>query len=182
MLKNPFDVAIYLKLLWDLSPRTIIEIGSYGGGSGKFFADQTQVLGLDTKVWSFDIEPVESLDEENLKFLDADIHDLAQSDLPKILASAKRPILVVEDGPHTYEGCAAALKFFDDFLQPGDYIVVEDGNLRDMDELTFLDGPNRAIKEFLAANGDRYEVDLNYCDMFGRNMTWNTDGYLRRTS
>jgi cephalosporin hydroxylase len=34
MLKNPFDLALYLLLLWRLKPRTVIEIGSKSGGSG----------------------------------------------------------------------------------------------------------------------------------------------------
>lgn len=34
MLKNPFDLALYLLLLRRLKPRTVIEIGSKSGGSG----------------------------------------------------------------------------------------------------------------------------------------------------
>lgn len=178
--KNPFDLALYLKLLWDLKPQTIIEIGSAAGGSGRFFSDQSGLFGLDASVWSFDVHPVIGLDRPNLKFLYGDIHSLESSALPEILKTAKRPLLVVEDGPHTYEGCKAALTFFHEFLDVGDYIVVEDGNLRELGYLSLEDGPNRAIKEFLGRRGAEYEVDLRYCDQFGRNVTWNTDGYLRR--
>ena len=178
--KNPFDLAIYLKLLWDLKPGTIIEIGSLSGGSGLFFSDQSRLLGLDTTVWSFDINPVTGMDTPTLRFLEADIHSLSDSALPKILQSAPRPWLVIEDGPHTYSGCKAALAFFHQFLEAGDYIVVEDGNLRELGYLSLEDGPNRAIKEFMASHAADYEVDRNYCDLFGQNVTWNTDGYLRR--
>jgi hypothetical protein len=27
-----------------------------------------------------------------------------------------------------------------------------------------------------------YEIDVNYCDWFGMNVTWNVNGYLRRVS
>lgn len=178
--KNPFDLAIYLKLLWDLKPGTIIEIGSLSGGSGLFFSDQCRLLGLDTTVWSFDINPVTGMDGPNLRFLGADIHCLDKSALPDILQSAPRPWLVIEDGPHTYSGCKAALTFFHQSLEAGDYIVVEDGNLRELGYLSLEDGPNRAIKEFVASNASDYEVDRDYCDFFGRNVTWNTDGYLKR--
>ena len=39
-LKNPFDLALYSMLLWNLKPRSIIEIGSHRGGSALWLADQ----------------------------------------------------------------------------------------------------------------------------------------------
>lgn len=179
-IKNPFDLAIYLKVLWEMKPRTIFEIGSASGGSAKFFADQTAVLGLDTMVYSFDIKAVKGLDEDRLRFFEADIHNLEKSAIPDLLRHAERPILVIDDGPHTFEGCRASLEFFHPFLSPGDQFVVEDGNLRDLGYLEYQDGPNRAIKEFLGKRGGDYEIAYDYCDTFGQNATWNTDGYLRR--
>jgi len=41
-------------------------------------------------------------------------------------------------------------------------------------------GPLRAIHEFLARSGGRYEIDRSLCDYFGRNVTWNVDGWRRR--
>ena len=43
-------------------------------------------------------------------------------------------------------------------------------------------GPLRAIRDFLARSGGRFEVDRSLCDYFGHNVTWNVDGYLRRVS
>ena len=180
MLKNPFDLAIYLLLLDRLKPRTIVEIGSAYGGSGKFFADQSKVLGLTTMVFSFDIVPVLNADTDNLRFLAADIHNLKGSILPELLGNAPRPWLVVEDGPHTYEGSLAALEFFDEFLEPGDYIVVEDGNLLDLGHFELRNGPSRAIHRFLRERAQKYAIDRELCDFFGRNVTWNKDGYLKR--
>jgi len=178
--KNPFDLAIYLKLLWDLKPRTIVEIGSAAGGSGQFFSDQSALFGLGTMVYSFDINRVKGMDSENLKFLHGDVHDLASSALPAILGTIDGPLLVVEDGPHTYEGCQAALRFFHPHLKPGDHIVVEDGNLRDLGYLNYEDGVNRAVREFLNSHPEDYEIRFDLCDTFGQNVTWNTDGYLKR--
>ena len=180
MLKNPFDLAIYLLLLDQLMPRTIIEIGSAYGGSGRFFADQTRIRDLDTMVYSFDINPVTNSDRDNLRFLKADIHDLQASELPRLLATAPRPWLVVEDGPHTFEGSLAALQFFDEFLRPGDYIVVEDGNLLDLGHFELRNGPVRAIRKFLQDRSENYVIDRELCDLYGRNATWNKDGYLKR--
>lgn len=182
--KNPFDIAIYLKILQDLKPKVIIEIGSASGGSAKFFADQTKLLELGSSVYSLDINPVVGLNEKNLRFFEGDILRLEDSPVPKILKDAKRPLLVVEDGPHTFEGCLAALNFFHMHLEPGDMIVVEDGNLRDFGirYLGLNDGPNRAVKEFLKFHSNQYTVRTDLCDFYGQNATWNTDGYLERTA
>jgi len=182
--KNPFDIAIYLKILQDLMPKVIIEIGSASGGSAKFFADQTKLLELGSSVYSLDINPVVGLNEKNLHFFEGDILRLEDSLVPKILKDAKRPLLVVEDGPHTFEGCLAALNFFHMHLEPGDMIVVEDGNLRDFGirYLGLNDGPNRAVKEFLKFHSNQYTVRTDLCDFYGQNATWNTDGYLERTA
>lgn len=74
----------------------------------------------------------------------------------------------------------AALEFFDDFLSPGDYIVVEDGNLLDLGHSELRNGPSRAIRGFLQNRGDKYMIECERCDFFGRNATWNKDGYLKR--
>src|SRR5215210_2165458 len=52
MQKNPFDVALYPLLLWQLKPRTIIEIGSKSGGSALWFGDMLDAFSLNGKVHS----------------------------------------------------------------------------------------------------------------------------------
>lgn len=180
-IKNPFDLALYTLLLSKLRPKTIIEIGSASGGSGMWFAAQTKGLALEATVYSYDIKPPEGLDSDNLKFNFGDIYQLQNSNLPEILASCPRPLLVVEDGPHTYEGCFSALNFFDKYLSPGDYIVIEDGIVHELGYQEYTNGPNRAIHDFLLDKGNTYLVDRDYCDFYGYNVTWNTNGYLKKT-
>ena len=45
MSKNAFDFALYPMLLWQIKPRTIIEVGSFYGGSAMWMADMTQAWG-----------------------------------------------------------------------------------------------------------------------------------------
>ena len=54
--KNPFDLALYSLLLDRVRPRTLIEIGSYQGGSALWFADQAQLLGAGLEIFSIDLE------------------------------------------------------------------------------------------------------------------------------
>src|SRR5258708_32395198 len=59
MQKNPFDLALYPLLMERVRPRTLIEIGSFAGGSALWFADQGRQLGLDLRVYSVALqEPV----------------------------------------------------------------------------------------------------------------------------
>jgi cephalosporin hydroxylase len=77
------------------------------------------------------------------------------------------------------------LAFFDDYLKPGDYIVIEDGVLSDMAEANYRayeDGPSRAVQRFLETRGSSYEIDATLCDYFGHNVTWNPNAWLRRSA
>ncbi len=99
------------------------------------------------------------------------------------MQSVARPLLVVEDSSHMSGTTSAVLDFFDRWLRPDEFIVIEDGILTAMGVADSYDGgPLRAIHEFIARTNGRYEIDRAFCDYFGTNVTWNVDGYLRRVS
>jgi cephalosporin hydroxylase len=177
MLKNPFDLALYTMLLERARPETLIEIGTHSGGSALWFADQRPGM----RVWSIDLQPPEGVVHPSVHFRRGDAQRLGEVLTPAAMQSLARPLLVVEDSSHHAGTTAAVLEFFDRWLQPGEYIVIEDGILTAMRAAEAYDGgPLRAIHEFLAHSGGRYEIDRTLCDYFGRNVTWNVDGYLRR--
>ena len=179
LLKNPFDLAIYPLLLDRLKPRTLIEIGSFRGGSALWFADQVNAM----RVWSVDLEPPSGVEHPAVTFLKGDARDLGGVLTPDRMQSIARPLLVVEDSNHQAGTTAAVLEFFDTWLRPDEYIVIEDGILTAMRVADSYDGgPLRAIHEFIARTEGRYEIDRALCDYFGTNVTWNIDGYLRRVS
>lgn len=177
MLKNPFDLALYALLLESAQPQTLIEIGTHAGGSALWFADQRPGM----HVWSIDLELPEGVSHPSVLFRRGDARRLGDVLTPEVMQSLARPLLVVEDSSHQAGTTAAVLDFFDRWLLPGEYIVIEDGILTAMRAAEAYDGgPLRAIHEFLARSGGRYEVDRAFCDYYGRNVTWNVDGYLRR--
>jgi len=180
-LKNPFDLAIYPLLLEELRPRTLIELGSHMGGSALWFADLAARLGFSMQVYSIDLEKVAGVSQEGITFLQGDARRLGDVLDDRLLGGLAHPWLVIEDADHHYETTLAALRFFDRWLLAGDYIVVEDGILSDMRVADLYEGgPARAIDTFLGESGARYSIDRRYCDYFGRNVTWNVNGYLRR--
>ena len=179
--KNPFDLALYSLLLDQTKPRTLIEIGSYQGGSAIWFADQASLRGLELKILSIDLEVPVGVDHPSIKFLRGDARELGTVLTSSLMNVLARPLMVVEDSSHLAGTTAAVLEFFDPWLRSGEYIVIEDGILSDMRVADRYDGgPLRAIGEFLAKNEGRYEIDSGLCDYFGTNVTWNVDGYLRR--
>jgi cephalosporin hydroxylase len=183
-LKNPFDLALYTSLLWSLRPRTIIEIGSYSGGSALWFADQLTVLGLDGHVYSADIAKVDNIRDPRVTFLEGDGREPDRAFPAAMVGGLPRPRLVVEDADHNRATSRAVLDHFAPLMEREEYIVIEDGILADMGVAEQYDGgPSRAIAEFLASPAGRHwRVERNFCDYFGRNVTWNVNGYLKRVA
>jgi cephalosporin hydroxylase len=168
MKKDPFDLALYPLLLWELRPATIIELGAYRGGSALWMADLLELFRIEGRVYSYDID-VDRIcaRHERVTFARADSNDLGSFDIER-LRSLPHPWLVLED---THCNIYELLKFFDGFLATGDYVVVED---------TIDARFHRQLRRFALEAGDRYMVDTRYADMFGYNVTWNVNGFLRR--
>lgn len=185
LVKSPFELALYPLLLWDLRPRTILEIGSKEGGSALWFADMTGMLGIDSHVVSIDLLPVEGIRHDRITFLGGDGRNLAASLSEEFLAGLPHPWLVIEDADHLEATSKAVLEFFDPHLEAGDYIVIEDGILSSLFPETYpgcSSGPHQALKRFLSRHGDRYLMDSRYCDFYGHNVTWASNGFLRKTA
>jgi cephalosporin hydroxylase len=182
-LKSPFDLALYQLLLWEEKPRTIIEIGSKAGGSALWFADILRNFGLEFAIHSIDLQPPDRA-IPGVTFHRGDGRNLSDTLSPEMLQALARPLMVIEDADHKPITTLAVLRFFDRWLHAGEYIVIEDGSLDDIYDPTeaarFEGGPRAAIAEFLRERGSDYEIDTRYCDHFGRNVTWNVNGYLRR--
>ena len=177
LLKNPFDLALYPMLLDRVRPRTLIEIGSYGGGSALWFADQVSSM----RVISVDLQPPDGVSHPHVRFMQGDALDLGTVLTDDLMRSIARPLVVVEDASHRYDTTSAVLDFFHRWLERGEYIVIEDGILTAMRVDALYDGgPLRAIHDFLSRHAGAYEIDRSLCDYFGTNVTWNVDGYLRR--
>ena len=183
MVKSPFDMALYPMLLWNLKPKTIIEIGSKEGGSALWYADLIRSFNINAKIISIDLICVLSVEDPLVTFLSGNGRDL-EGVLPSgLLQDLPRPWLVIEDADHTEKTSRAVLEFFDPWLDKGDMIVIEDGIMSDLYPAAFPDyssGPHRALKSFLHDRSTDYEIDAFYCDFFGYNTTWSSNGFLRR--
>ncbi len=166
MMKNVFDFAMYPALIGELRPRTVFEIGSGLGASAAWFADTMTFCGIPGRVHSVDlVKP--AADHPHVRFYQGDCSDPERLFDPNLLRSAPHPWLVVEDAHHNVAG---VLDHMHEFMASGDYLVVEDTDVK-----------REAIRKFIAAHPGDYLVDTKFTDNFGRNATCAADSIFIRT-
>lgn len=172
-LKTPFDLALYPRLIWELQPRTILELGSYQGGSGLWFADNMSVL-CETlgEVHSFDLHA--KCVHENarkhplLTFHQVDLSDVTNFD-QNLLMKLPHPWLVIDDA---HVQIFSIFSYLNRFMVSGDYYVIEDNPAF----------PNREIIDgFELVEQSGFLVDTYYTDAFGINVTCAPNAWLRRS-
>jgi cephalosporin hydroxylase len=160
-----FDFAMYPALLAELRPRTVFEIGSGLGASAAWFADSLTLCGVEARIHSVDLVKVE-MEHPRVSFYRGDCFEPELLFAPELLRAEPHPWLVVEDAHHNV---AAVLERFHSFLAPGDYLVVEDSDVK-----------REAIRQFLGAHPGDYLVDTHFTDYFGRNATCAADSVFVR--
>ncbi|KIN62869.1 Cephalosporin hydroxylase [Sulfitobacter noctilucicola] len=180
--KSPIDIALYLHLFHAVKPGSFIEIGTKHGGSALMFRDVAKMYDFDTQIVTIDTAPPDADDRfDGISFVKGDVMALEDTFTQNALFDLPRPWILSEDSAHTYDACMAVLDFGATHLKAGEYLIMEDSVLAELDLADRFDGgPSRALEAFLTARPDIYEIDTSYCDMFGVNATTNPNGYLRR--
>ncbi len=180
--KSPIDIGLYLHMIWAVQPGSYIEIGTKFGGSALLFRDVCKMYDMDTRIVTIDRSPPE-VDErfDGIEFVQGNVMDMEGTFAKNNLFDLPRPWILSEDSAHTFDACMVVLEFAAKHLQPGEYLIMEDSVLEELDLADRFDGgPSRALEEYLNANPGVFEIDTNYCDMFGINATTNPNGYLRK--
>ena len=176
-IRCPFDYVIYQMILSQIKPDLVIEIGTNIGGGALYIADLMDTIGHGT-VHTIDIQrqsaDIVGKHPRVRLFTDGwQGYDLSE-------AKGFSKILIIEDASHTYEDSIGALEKFSPLVSVGSYYIVEDGIASEVKKGDgFHGGPLRAIREFLPTHPG-FQVDRYYCDMFGKNATFNINGYLKR--
>jgi len=176
-IKCPFDYVIYQMIIFEIKPDLIIEIGSHKGGGALYLADLMDILGKG-EVHTIDIaDSFNDLIKTHPR-IKTFITGYENYKLDSIDNDKK--VLVIEDASHMYEDSINCLNKFSKIVSFGSYYIVEDGIINKLGmSKEYHGGPKRAIKEFLKINKD-FEVDYKWCNMFGKNATFNINGYLKK--
>jgi cephalosporin hydroxylase len=189
MAKDPLDLVLYEMLLFELQPRTIVELGAYTGASALWMRDRMRSFDAPVQIFSVDID-LSLVDDlarqaDSVEFIEGDCHDIQRVFPADQLASWPKPLLLIDDAHVNIQGVYR--HFHEHALCAGDYLVVEDtvpwipGTFGKSDsEQEWGEWKWNEIREFFEAFDADYRVDRYFTDFFGYNATWNWNGYFRR--
>lgn len=164
IVKYPSDIMAYQEVIFEKQPDIIIESGTYKGGSALFFAHMFDILGkgrvitLDIKDHNCPKHPRithvinRATDADTLKYIKEQVKD--------------KTVMVVLDSNHHRGHVKRELLKYQDIVTPGQYIVVEDTNYKNIGK---KDGPDEAVEWFMKrtkkfkqeSRGDKYLFTLN---------------------
>lgn len=191
--KGVTEIGIYPMLLYELQPKTIIEIGAFNGGSAVWFADHLELFGLEGFVYSIDID-LSLLDKQaqtdsRINFLEGDGNNLSSVLPSQLLSTLPHPWLVIEDAAPVK--IIGLLEYFhNNGLTEGDYLIIEDTNQSiwncwsdnwdDLEELAQGSEKMDELRNWVMKHEDEYLVDTYYLDMYGYNGSKNWNSVLKK--
>lgn len=147
--KGPWDgnrhgyTFIYDRILPDLQPKKIVEIGlaRRGSGASTELSDRRVNHAPSVDFWrtafpeahmvGFDISDFSGLDIENFTFVQGNAG--SDQDIQNLTAVAQNADLVVDDGSHATRHQLLAMKYLFEALRPGGCYVIEDLNWQPKD-------------------------------------------------
>lgn len=195
VMKTADDQAILKELLAHVRPATVIELGTFTGGTAVWMADMLKLEGVTSSIYSMDInsaiieDRVKEIKPENVTFLQGDSNKIADTFSANFLKGLPHPWVVIEDA---HVNIFEVLEHFLGYMEVGDYFMVEDthpniptvmgaGRICQQQEYKpwgtkLLD----ALKKFLTKHEKECAVDTYFTDFFGYNGTWNWHGFIRR--
>ncbi|MCZ4318517.1 CmcI family methyltransferase [Aequorivita viscosa] len=173
----PFDYLIYQMIISEVKPDLIIEIGTRKGGGAYYLADLLHNMGHGI-VHTVDI--VDDVETVVRKHPRINLFTDGWANYDITLAKDHEKIIVIEDASHLYKDTMGVLNKFHSLVNIGSYFIIEDGIINELGlEKEYNGGPLKAIREFLPKHPE-FVVDKKWCDMFGKNATFNVNGYLKK--
>ncbi|SHG30237.1 Cephalosporin hydroxylase [Flavobacterium fluvii] len=176
-IRCPFDYVIYQMIICELKPDLVIEIGTNIGGGALYIAD---LLDMNGKGILHTIDIVDIVDPRVKEHKRIKFFTKGWEDYNLELTQGFEKILIIEDASHYYKDTIGILNKFYSLVTLDSYFIIEDGIINELGlEKDYLGGPLKALREFLP-NHPEFIVDRKWCNMFGKNATFNVNGYLKR--
>ncbi len=175
MMKSPNDLWAYQDLISQFRPKTIIETGTYTGGSALWFAFLMDALNIEGgHVWTIDFEDRRKVEHPRITFLGGDSTnpELAES----IREHIQYPLLVSLDADHSEAHVRKELELFAPMCRVGDWLVVEDTNVSWSGEHADR-GAQGGLSDYVDAHPGEWRQDL-MCERWL--LTMHPGGWLQR--
>jgi len=176
MWQNLLDLNVISEHIFATHPEVIVETGTWYGGSALFFADVMQLTGQEPCVISIDIAPQAMPPCDGVTYLSG-----RSSVDPAVAAEVVRRVagkraFVILDSDHQAEHVHRELITYSRLIRPGDYLLVEDGNMFGTVAMPLHETPIGGISQFLKECDD-FEVDAHKSHF---QTTSHRCGWLRR--
>lgn len=127
VMKSPNDMFAYQDIMVQHRPRTVIETGTYAGGSALWLACLSDMLDLDCHIYTIDIKDYRECEHKKITFLSGSSVDTAL--VRQLEKQIEYPLLIILDSDHSAEHVYNELKLYAPMCRVGDRLVCEDTNL-----------------------------------------------------
>ena len=180
--KSVSDMWNYQEILVELCPSLIVEFGTRFGGSALYFSVVGRAINPDLKVISVDISHAEVAlqvrDDPAIRLLTASSIDSIVADtVTEMRSRYPGKVFFILDSDHTKAHVLAEMALVRRIVQPGDYVVVEDGNINGHPVLPgWGEGPKEALETYFKKYPADYTVDTQREKRFG--FTFAPSGFL----
>lgn len=158
IMKSPTDLWAYQDLMSMVKPKTVIETGTYQGGTALWFAFLMDMLQIEGgQVITIDFEDRRKCSHPRILFLGGDSTD-------PVLAEAVReqiqhPLLVSLDADHSAAHVRQELELYAPLCRLGDWLVVEDTNISWVGEGGDR-GARGGLEDYLRAHPGEFRQDI----------------------
>ena len=170
--KAPTDLWIYQEIIGTHRPETIVETGTFAGGSALFMAHMMDIAGIDGQVISVDIQhPFPLPQHPKIKYIEGGSTDRAT--FKKVREMVKGDTMVVLDSDHFWSHVWTEMNLYGELVTDNQYMIVEDTNIELSSNYRGV-GPKRAVDQYLELYHD-FEVVEN-CERLL--LTQNPGGFL----
>jgi len=186
ILKWVGDLWNYQEIIHRLRPRMVVEFGAWEGGSALYLADILSRIDPNAKVVSIDIDlkriHPHAMAHPGIEWIQASTSDPAVAGYIKSLRQSQPgPVFFIVDSDHSKAHVLAELENLRSVTQPGDYVVVEDGNLNGHPIMPeWGEGPFEALAEYFRRYPNDYVRDAQRESKFG--FSFAPNGFLIRNA
>jgi cephalosporin hydroxylase len=183
-LKSITDLWNYQEIIAELCPGLIVEFGTRHGGSALFFAAVGRLANPDCRVFTVDLNHTDlsPIVRAHPAIETHRASSIAPSTLTRLAELRKQiagPLFVILDSDHRKAHVLSEMLALRDLLNPGDYLVVEDGNINGHPVLpNWGEGPWEALEDYMARFPNDFLRDEAREKRFG--FTFAPRGYLQR--
>lgn len=156
--QNLIDLNVISEYVLGRCPEVVIETGTWRGGSAIFFADMMRLAGRESDVITVDHNPRATPAYTGVTYMSGR-SSIDPAVLEDVAARVRgRRAFVVLDSNHSGPHVLAELEVYQRFVQPGDHILVQDGNVYRSLNWRFEETPLWAIERFVTAS-PHFEID-----------------------